>query len=113
MLLGGASAVHADDLYASDAPSAMTIAPAMYGVFSRVPENWSDLPVQFKFSESVGYNSNIFNTPYQRRGPGFGRPIGSLISISNFGASTKAYWEGQQFFADGSIGMYRYLPTTL
>ena len=105
MLLGGASAVHADDLYTSDATSAVSIAPATYGVFSGVPENWSDLPVQLKFSESVGYNSNILDTPI----PGFGSPIGTLYSISTVGASTKAYWEGQQFFADGSIGIYRYL----
>ena len=78
MLLGSASAVHADDLTASDAPSAMTIAPAMYGVFSRVPENWSDLPVQLKFSESVGYNSNILGIPTNGAALGFGRPVGTL-----------------------------------
>ncbi len=108
MLLGGASAVHADDLDASGAPSALSIAPAMYGVFSRVPENWSDLPVQLKFSESVGYNSNILGVPSNGAALGLGSPIGSLESISNFGVSTKGYWEGQQFFADGSLGMYRY-----
>ena len=110
LLLGGASAVHADDLSGSDAPSAWTIAPAMYGVFSRVPENWSDLPVQLTFSDRAGYNSNILNTPLNSSGStvGFGRPLGSLESISNFGGSTKAYWEGQQFFLDGSLGAYRY-----
>ncbi len=106
MLLGGASAVHADDLYASDAPSAISIAPAMYGVFSRLPENWSDLPVQLKFSESVGYNSNVLNTPLNTN---LGAPLGSLYSLTNYGLSTKADWEGQQFFADASAGMYRYL----
>ena len=115
MLLGGASAVHADGLFASDLPSAMTLAPAMYGVFSQVPENWSDLPVQLKFQERAGYNSNILNTPLTRTGgvTGFGQPLGSLVSISNFSASTKAYWEGQQFFVDGSLGMYRYFSDTL
>ena len=115
LLLGGASAVHADGLFASDSPSAMTLAPAMYGVFSQVPENWSDLPVQLKFQERVGYNSNILNTPLTRTGgvTGFGQPLGSLVSISNFSASTKAYWEGQQFFVDGSLGMYRYFSDTL
>ncbi len=68
LLLGGAGAVHADDLSASDSLSAMTIAPAMYGVFSQVPENWSDLPVQFHLKESVGYNSNILNTPFTKSG---------------------------------------------
>ncbi len=111
LVLGGASAVQADDLSASAPLSAMTIAPALYGVFSRVPENWSDLPVQLHLKESVGYNSNILNTPLTRSGATtgvFGQPIGSIISISDYGAGTKAYWEGQQFFADGSIGMYRY-----
>ena len=111
MLLGGASAVHADDLHASDAPSAVSIAPPTYGVFSGVPENWSDLPVQLKFSQSVGYNSNVSGGRGTSNGAAlsFGSPIGSLYSISTVGASTKAYWEGQQFFANGSIGMYRYL----
>ena len=76
-----------------------------------MPENWNDLPVQLHLKESVGYNSNILNTPVTQSGATtglFGQPIGSLVSISDYGASTKAYWEGQQFFADGSIGMYRY-----
>ena len=68
LLLGGASAVHADDLSASGAPPAIEVAPAMYGVFSRVPENWSDLPVQFNLSERAGYNSNILNTPLTKSG---------------------------------------------
>ena len=110
MLLGGASALHADDLSVSGAPLPSTIAPPMYGVFSRVPENWSDLPLQLNFKESFGYNSNILNTPQTRSGAnaGFGQPLGSPVSISNFGAATKYYWEGQQFFADGSLGMYQY-----
>ena len=108
MMLGGASAVHADDLDTSDAPSAMSVAPAMYGVFSRVPENWSDLPVQLKFSQTVGYNSNVLGVPSNGAALGFGSPIGTFESISTAGASTKAYWEGQQFFADGSISLYQY-----
>ena len=79
----------------------------MYGVFSRVPENWSDLPVQLKLQESAGYNSNVFSIRTNATAL-LGRPIGSLVSISNLGASTKGYWEGQQFFADASIGLYRY-----
>ena len=91
--------------------SSFTPVRSMYGVFSRVPENWSDLPVQLHLSEKFGYNSNVRNTPTGGSGltSAFGRPIGSLESISNFGASTKAYWQGQQFFADGSFGEYRYL----
>ena len=92
----------------------MSIAPAAYGVFFRVPENWSDLPVQLELQERTGYNSNILNTPLTKTGgiTGFGQPLGSLVSISNVSGSTKAYWEGQQFFADGSLGMYRYFSDT-
>ena len=115
LLLGGANLVHADDLYATDAPSELSVSPTMYGVFSRVPENWSDLPLQLKLQEKTGYNSNILNTPLTGSSAVttfFGHPVGSLVSISNFGASTKRYWEGQQFFADGSLGMYRYFSDT-
>ncbi len=115
LLLGGGSLAQADDLYATDAPSVMSVAPAMYGVFSRVPENWSDLPVRLTFQERAGYNSNILNTPLTKSGAAtanFGQPLGSLVSISNFSGSTKAYWEGQQFFANASIGMYRYFSDT-
>jgi hypothetical protein len=110
MSLGGASAALADGLDASGAPPALSIAPATYGVFSGVPENWSDLPVQLRFQEAVGYNSNILGAASNSAASlGLGKPIGSLVSISNFTASTKAYWEGQQFFGDVSLGMYRYL----
>jgi hypothetical protein len=110
LLLGGANLVHADGLYAPDASSDISVSPAMYGVFSRVPENWSDLPFQLKLRETAGYNSNVISTPQTSTGgvTVFGHPVGSLVSISDFGAATKAYWEGQQFFADGSIGIYRY-----
>ncbi len=111
LLLGGASGVDADDLDASNAASSLSLAPPLYGVFSRVPENWSDLPVQLQVSQTVGYNSNILNTPLTTGGTTtniYGTPIASLTSVSNFRASTKAYWEGQEFFADGSLGVYRY-----
>ena len=63
MLLGGGSRrPWRPTSYWSGATSAMASAPAMYGVFSRRPENWSDLPVKFKLSERAGYNSNILNT---------------------------------------------------
>jgi hypothetical protein len=111
LLLGGASGVDADDLDASNAASSLSLAPPLYGVFSRVPENWSDLPVQLQVSQTVGYNSNILNTPLTTGGTTtniYGAPVASLTSVSNFSGSTKAYWEGQQFFVDGSFGVYRY-----
>lgn len=105
ILLGSASTARADDPAVFDWPS---IASAGYGVFSRVPENWSDLPVQLKVSESIGYNSNVFSNPING-GALYGVPVSSWESVTTLGAGTKAYWEGQQFFANGSLGMYRYL----
>ena len=110
LLLAGVNLVHADGLYAPDASSDMSVWPATYGVFSRVPENWSDLPFHLQLEERTGYNSNVINTPQTSTGgvTVFGHPVGSLVSISSFGATTTAYWEGQQFFANGALGMYRY-----
>jgi hypothetical protein len=94
-----------------DMPSWGLSPPSFSGVFPSLPQNWADLPVQFKISESVGYNSNIENTPNVSgiNSLIIGHPIAAFESISTFGASTKAYWGSQQFFLDGSIGMYRYL----
>jgi hypothetical protein len=105
LLLGGATVAQADG------SSPMTVAPATYGILPDLPENWSDLPLRLNLSEATGYNSNILNSPSTTGGAvtALGRPIGSLVSISNVGGATKAYWEGQQFFADFNIGMYRYL----
>jgi len=111
LTIGGVSAVQADDLILPDVTSLTAWAPSFYGVFSSFPENWSDLPFQLKVSESAEYNGNILNTPVSSGATSFlfGRPIGAFESISSYAASTKAYWGGQQFFADGSFGMTRYL----
>jgi len=111
LTIGGVSAVQADDLILPDVTSLTAWAPSFYGVFSSFPENWSDLPFQLKVSESAAYNSNILNTPVSSGATSFlfGRPIGAFESISSYAASTKAYWGGQQFFADGSFGTTRYL----
>jgi hypothetical protein len=77
--------------------------------YPRLPENWSDLPFQLHMSETMQYNSNITNTP---TGPTasalYGRPVGGMVSISNYGVSFKREWEGQGFFGDANWGMYRY-----
>ena len=114
LMLDGVAAAQATDLYLPDATSVLAGAPSFPGVLPSIPENWSDLPVKFMLSERAGYDSNILNTPVTTTGAttAFGRPIGSLESISNYGASTKVRWEGQEFFASGSIGMYRYLSDT-
>ena len=111
LALGGGSAAIADDLSGFDMPSLTALTPSFYGVFPSFPENWSDLPVQIKLSESAGYNSNILSTP-QLTGATlspYGRPIGGWESTSTYGISTKGNWGSDQFFADATYGMDRYL----
>lgn len=104
--LGAFSSAEAQDASAFSAVSPTSLA----GVLPYLPQNWSDLPVQFRASEAVGYNSNVSNTPFNNGFSLLGsKPIGTFESISNYGASTKWDWGGQQFFADGSYGFSRYL----
>jgi hypothetical protein len=110
LMLGGVSGVQGQDLSAFGAAAA----PSFVGVLPNLPQNWSDLPMQFKASEAVGYDSNILNTPTQTGAVAsnllIGRgPIAAFESISDYGASTKWYIGGDQFFADGSLGFTRYL----
>ena len=109
LMLGGASGARGDDLSSlADATSSAASLPSWGGVFPRLPENWSDLPMQFKLSESAGYNSNVLdlatNTPLSGA-----LARGDFQSISSYGASTNVYWGGQQLFADGSFGLTQYL----
>jgi hypothetical protein len=109
VLMLGASGARAQDI------SAFGIAaPSLAGVLPNLPQNWSDLPIQFKISEAVGYNSNVTNTPAQSTGVNLllGRQVGAFESVSNYQASTKWYIAGDQFFADGSYGFNRYLNHT-
>jgi hypothetical protein len=108
--LAGLGASWADDLSLFDWPSMWPAIPEAEGLFPKALENWNDLPLRLHVTESVGYNSNIANTPSGTAATSvFGRPIGALESISNYGASFKEQVGGQQFFADGNWGMYRYL----
>src|SRR5271165_4482050 len=109
LMLGGASGARGDDLSSlADATSSAASLPSWGGVFPRLPENWSDLPMQFKLSESAGYNSNVLdlatNTPLSGA-----LARGDFQSISSYAASTNVYWGGQQLFADGSFGLTQYL----
>jgi hypothetical protein len=108
ILVLGASSVQAQDLW--DLPGAGLL-PSFVGVLPTLPQNWSDLPATFKMSEGVGYNSNVSNLSSVNnlaRAP----TIGAFESISNFSLSTRGFWQGQQFFADGSLGLNRYLNQT-
>jgi len=111
-MLGGVSGVQGQDFSAFGAA-----APSLVGVLPNLPQNWSDLPVQFKVSEAVGYNSNVLNSPTQASAVASNlilglHPISAFESISDYGGSTKWYIGGDQFFADGSVGFSRYLNNT-
>src|SRR5260370_22316375 len=109
LMLGGVAGAVGEDLSRPvDVTSNAGTLPSRGGIFPRLPENWSDLPVQLKVSESVGYNSNVLGSPTNT--PSFaGLARGDFQSISSYGASWKANWGGQQLFADGSYGLTRYL----
>ena len=109
LMLGGLSGARGDDLSSQvDVTSSAASLPSLGGAFPSLPENWSDLPVQLKLSNSVGYNSNVLDLPTNIPLSG-GVARGDFQSISSYGASTNAFWGGQQLFADGSLGLTRYL----
>ncbi len=109
--LAGLSAARAGDATLFGWPSLSPIAPAVTEVLPSLPQNWHDLPLQLHVSESIGYNSNFLNVP---TGPGaaaaaYGRPVGTMQSISTYGATFQNEISGQKLFADVNWGMYRYL----
>ena len=73
--LGAFSSAEAQDAFAFSAVSPTSLA----GVLPYLPQNWSDLPVQFNASEAVGYNSNVSNTPFNNGNSLLGfKPIGTF-----------------------------------
>lgn len=111
--LGGVSVAQAQEASAGGSLGP-GVSGLLVGALPKLPENWADLPFQLHLSESVGYNDNILNTPSNFSSvingvPMVLRPVGGFESISDFGASTKFNWGAQQFFADGSFGLTRYL----
>jgi hypothetical protein len=113
LTLGAVLMLGASGARAQDNSAFGMAAPSLAGVLPNLPQNWSDLPFQFKISEAVGYNSNVVNTPSSSTGVNlFGHQIGAFESVSNYQASTKWYIAGDQFFADGSYGFNRYLNHT-
>jgi hypothetical protein len=112
--LGGASAADAADI--SDLGA--YISSLGGDVFPSGLENWSDLPFRLTVSQSVGYNSNLFNTPANSGGSttaaqlAYGRPVGGFETISTVMGATTLHWGAQEFILDGSYGMYRYAGHT-
>ena len=87
----------------------MAEAFAPFPLWGRSYLNWSDLPFTISATETTGYNDNIL-------GLAQGQPLspgtpsrGDFFSNTVFGASTKMYLGQQQFFADGTYGLTRYL----
>jgi hypothetical protein len=108
LILGGATSGWGQDLTSSgDVASAAAGPPSWGGLRPSLPDNWSDLPVKFHVSESLGYNSNVTGVPTGTSI--FGPQLGDFFSSSNYGVSGKAPWEGEQFFFDVSGGVTRYL----
>ena len=107
LMLGGASIADAEDV--SSLWNGASVS-GFDGVLPSMPENWADLPFQLSVNQSTSYNSNIFNIPAGGGLGGlYGNPVGTLVSQTNVTASTKFHWGSQQFFADGTYGLYRYL----
>src|SRR5271168_3194310 len=80
-----------------------------YPLAGRSYLNWSDLPFTISATESTGYNDNILGLAQgQPQSPGT-PSRGDFFSNTVFGASTKMYLGQQQFFADGTYGLTRYL----
>jgi len=102
LMLGAVSGVEAQEESASVAGWLTSLT----GALPSLPQNWSDLPLQLKATEALGYNDNVLNTPSNQ--PLF-HSVRSFESISDYGASKKWNWEGEQFFADAEYGFYRYL----
>ena len=90
----------------------MADAFAPYPLSRRSYLNWSDLPFTISATETTGYNDNILGLAQgQRQSPGT-PSRGDFFSNTVFGASTKIYLGQQQFFADGTYGLTRYLTDT-
>ena len=108
LVLGGVSIAGAEDV--SSLWNGASVS-GLDGVLPSVPENWADLPFQLSMNQSLTYNSNVFNTPVGNASLTalYGSPVGTFISQTNVTASTKFYWGAQQFFADGTYGLYRYI----
>src|SRR5579871_1038647 len=77
------------------------------GILPYLPQNWSDLPFTVGVSESLSYNSNLLNSP--NTGGFRNAEVGGYLSTTNVNAGTKFYIGGDQFFADGTYGFYRYI----
>src|SRR5271169_6275375 len=91
---------------------------AMAEAFAPVPLsghsylNWSDLPFTISATETTGYDDNILGLAQGQPQPPGTPSRGDFFSNTVFGASTKMNLGQQQFFADGTYGLTRYLTDT-
>jgi len=108
-MLGGVSKAGAEDV--SSLWSGMNLS-GFEGSFPALPQNWADLPFRLSLNQGIQYNSNIFNDPNSVTSTGLvtlGKPVGDYISTTNLGFATTFRVNQQEFFADASYGIYRYL----
>ena len=109
LMLGGATSGRGEDLSGSVTDASSASAGSLGGfTLPSLPQNWADSPIKLTAYEFLGYNSNIFAVPNGVSLPG-GEVRGDFVNTTSFGGSTRAWWYGQQFFADGSYGVVRYL----
>ena len=109
-MLGGATGARADDSTGLfDAAQSAASLPSWSEFFQGIHQNWSDLPVRFTVSESVGYNSNILANPGNTLLGQTSKPLGAFESISSYGVATSTTWGIHQISFDASAGMTRYL----
>ncbi len=111
LMLGGVTGAGAEDVSSLWSGSGLS---GFDGALPNLPQNWADLPFHLTASQSVQYNSNLFNTPTFTNGvvnPFVGnlQPVGGFVSMTNLSFSTLFRVYQQEFFADATYGLYRYL----
>ena len=96
----------------SEIDDVMAEAFSPFPLWGRSYLNWSDFPFTISATETTGYNDNVLGLAQgQPQSPG-APSRGDFFSNTVFGASTKMYLGQQQFFADGTYGLTRYLTDT-
>jgi hypothetical protein len=73
--------------------------------------NWSDFPLKLRLGQTLTYNDNVLGLAHGQPTP-FKFSRGDLYSLTSFGASSKLYFDAQQFFFDGNYGLLRYKKDT-
>lgn len=109
-MLGGATGAQADDLTGLfDAAQSAASLPSWSEFFQGIHQNWSDLPVRFTVTESLGYNSNVLAIPENILLGQASKPLGAFEAISSYGLATSTTWGIHQISFDASAGTTKYI----